>query len=112
MCDALHVFYRLVDQNKYSWNSFITCYIECGELQHAFLLHQKMEDSIHPSRHTFMALLKACAWLKNTQRGQEIHAEIARNGLFNPFVSNTLVDMYAKHGLLGKAQEVFNKLLV
>ena len=35
LCDAQHVFDRLVDRNEYSWTSLITGYIECGDLQHA-----------------------------------------------------------------------------
>lgn len=81
MHDAQKVFDRLVYRNEYSWTSLITGYVECGESHHALNLYQKMQkDCVQPSGYTFVAVLKACASLNDAERGQELHAELARKG--------------------------------
>ena len=62
--------------------------------------------------YAFVAALKACAKLKDAKRGVEIHEEVARIGLLetNLFISSTLIDMYAKCGLLSRAHKVFTKI--
>ena len=62
--------------------------------------------------YAFVAALKACAKLKDAKRGVEIHEEVALIGYLetNLFISSTLIDMYAKCGLLSRAHEVFTKI--
>lgn len=99
------VFNRLVHQNEHSWIALILGYIECRQTQHSLKLYEKMqEDSIRPSTHSLIALLKACARLKDVERGWEIHVQITQKGFENDlFVSNSLIDMYAKCGSLSEA---------
>eukprot|EP00250_Pteridium_aquilinum_P028327 c36956_g1_i1 orf=75-860(+) len=92
--DAQKIFDKLLYRSECSWNSLIRGYDRCGESQHALSLYRKMqEDCIRPSGYTFVALLKTCVKLKDVQRGQELHADIARKRLdTNIFVGSTLVD--------------------
>eukprot|EP00250_Pteridium_aquilinum_P034590 c7791_g1_i1 orf=556-1182(+) len=107
LCDAEQVFNRLVLRNEYSWNALIAGFVKYGDSHHALMLFQKMsEDSVRPSGFTYVAVLKACANLKDVIRGQELHNEIARIGLERDlFVGSSIVDLYVKCGLLAKAQE-------
>lgn len=61
-----------------------------------------------------MALLRACAKLKDSRSGLALHALAARAGWveMDVFISSALVDMDAKRGVLMIAKEVFNFLLV
>eukprot|EP00250_Pteridium_aquilinum_P019585 c24490_g17_i1 orf=1-861(-) len=61
-----------------------------------------------------VALLKACAKQKDLHTGGRVHMDIVQSGLLqkNVFVGNALVNMYAKCGVLEKAQEVFDQLVV
>eukprot|EP00250_Pteridium_aquilinum_P017436 c23625_g3_i1 orf=221-1150(+) len=106
LCDAHQVFDSLSFRNECSWSSLIIGYVKCGESQKSLNLYQRMQEDevFHLSAHTFVALLKACAKLKDWKSGRRLHAEIARQGLLNidPFVGSTLVDMYGKCGLLAK----------
>ena len=113
VCDAHKVFHNLDFPNEYSWNSLITCFIKYGDPQKAFILYQKMcISSVKPTAYTFVALLKACANLKDVERGKILHYEIISSNLETQlFVGSSLIDMYAKCGLLEKSQEVFDKLL-
>ena len=44
------------------------------------------EDSIHPNEFTFMALLKACARLKDAEIGQELHKKETQKKFTNYFL--------------------------
>lgn len=111
---AMVIFDRLAHRKEHSWTSLIHGCIESGEPQQALDLFRKMqEDCVYPSKFTFTALLKACARLKFAGRGQELHSELAQKGLERElFIGSTLVDLYAKCGLLMEAWEVFVKLPV
>lgn len=109
---ALMVFDKLDFRKEHSWTSLIDGCIESGEPRQALDLFQKMqEDCVLPSKFTFTALLRACARMKWAERGQELHFELAMKGLeMELFLSSTLVDLYAKCGLLADAWGVFSKL--
>eukprot|EP00250_Pteridium_aquilinum_P034709 c7985_g1_i1 orf=1-609(-) len=100
LSEAQQVFDRLLYRNEQSWNSIIIGHIKCGKPQHALSLYQEMskDHSIHLSTRTLVALLKACASIKDLMSGLKLHREVARLGLVeeNLFIGSTLVDMYAK----------------
>eukprot|EP00250_Pteridium_aquilinum_P001073 c11279_g1_i1 orf=287-730(+) len=80
--DAQEVFDRLLHQNVFSWTYLMLGYIEIGQPQYVFNAYAKMQaDNVHPNRHTFVVLLKACACLKDVQQGQAYHAEVMRKGM-------------------------------
>eukprot|EP00250_Pteridium_aquilinum_P020682 c24906_g5_i1 orf=824-1825(+) len=116
MLDADKVFERLAHRNQQSWNALISGNIRHRKPELAFMLYLKMQDddSVHPTVHTFLALLQVCAKTKDLERGLGLHAEILRIDLLKrePFVGSTLVVMYAECGSLAKSQEVFDQLFV
>jgi pentatricopeptide repeat protein len=72
-----------------------------------------MEDEgLSPDAVTFSSILNACGEVGAAGRGEKIHANIVRQGLLKEDITlgNALVDMYAKCGMLQKAQEVFDVL--
>eukprot|EP00250_Pteridium_aquilinum_P000096 c10113_g2_i1 orf=303-1217(+) len=113
---AQQVFDKLIHRDEHSWNTLITNYVKHGELRRALALYLQMQDngSLHPRRSSFVALLKACAALKDLEKGCMLHADIARNrSLDNDvFIASILIDMYAKCGALVKAQAVFDTVVV
>eukprot|EP00250_Pteridium_aquilinum_P013889 c21637_g1_i2 orf=1129-4512(+) len=112
--DAQQVFNRLINRNEYSWTSLIQGYVDCGEWKYGLSLFSKMlDDCNQPSTHTYVALLKACARLRDLEKGQALHDEIVKEGYEeNLFVGSTLVDMYTKCSSLSEAQDVFNSVAV
>lgn len=114
MATAEQVFRRMLHQNEFSWTSFVQGYIDCGEFQHAFDLLLKMQENhVQPSAFTFQALVKACASLDLLERGQELHTEVVKDGFeVDPFVGSTLLNMYARCGLLAEALDLFNEMPV
>lgn len=111
---AHQAFKRLPSPNVSSWTSLMLGFIECEKSQHAFhLYHSMKKDKVYPSTYTFMALLQACARLKDTQKGREIHVEIAQLGHEGcVYVGSALVHMYAKCRLLLEAEQVIKTLPV
>lgn len=111
---AQKVFDSLIYENECSWNSLITGYVKHGAADCALALYQEIQEdrSLQLSEQSFVALLKACTVVKDLEVGCKLHIEVARNGLLqrNIFVGSTLVHMYAKCGLLTKAETVFHGL--
>ena len=112
--DARYVFDRLPSRNVISWNTMLAGYTHHGDGLLAWELFEKMQQGrVLPNAITFVCGLKACGNIGAIDKIGEIHDEIERKGLLeDAFVSNTLVDMYARCGALTKAQQVFNKLRV
>eukprot|EP00250_Pteridium_aquilinum_P003916 c14180_g1_i2 orf=213-3113(+) len=109
---AQQVLTRLMNHNVYTWTSLMSGFIQCGQAYHAIGMYEKMQEiSLYPSKHTLVTLLKACARLKDLERGQQLYVCIVQRGCeMDLFVGSTLIDMYAKCGLLLDAEEVFDKL--
>eukprot|EP00250_Pteridium_aquilinum_P023034 c26090_g1_i1 orf=2-439(-) len=97
MCVAQHFCDGFANWRERNSNFLITGFIKGGKPQHALMLCQKMQhdDFLRLSGPTCVALLKACAKLKDLQCGVKIHGEVTKTGLLktDPFVGNTLVDM-------------------
>ncbi|KAI5073975.1 hypothetical protein GOP47_0011988, partial [Adiantum capillus-veneris] len=112
---AQEVFDELPDRNVVSWNALIAGYVQHGQGGRAMKCFEQMNrGACSPDRVTLSCILRACGSLGALDKGQEIHTQIASEHLFEKdvLVSTALVDMYAKCGSLGKAQEVFNELPV
>lgn len=108
---ACAVFDKLVFRNEHSWNSLLIGYVRFGKPQQALSLYRLgKHESIGFNAYTVVELLKACTELKDVETGSDLHAHVAKMGLFKDdlFVGSSLVDMYAKCGSLVKAQQAFD----
>lgn len=108
------VFDKLPVQNVVSWTTLIAGYYQHGHSGEALDCFEHMKEAgLSPDVVAFACILKACGSIGAAERGEEIHAEIVREGLLKDVtvLGSALVDMYAKCGILVKAQEVFDKLL-
>jgi hypothetical protein len=74
-------------------------------------LFSSKKCNLNDSRPSFLSS-KLCGSLGAVKKGQEIHAEIGRQGLIdeNSIPSTALLDVYAKCGAFTKPFEVFNKI--
>ncbi|KAI5060789.1 hypothetical protein GOP47_0025209 [Adiantum capillus-veneris] len=96
-----------------TWTTLITSYTRQGQSQNALDCYELMkQEGPSPDAVTFMSVLKACGSIKAAYKGKQIHDEIARQGLLGSDVvlGNALIDMYAKCGVLRKAQQVLEEL--
>ncbi|KAI5082473.1 hypothetical protein GOP47_0002216 [Adiantum capillus-veneris] len=98
-----------------SWNSLIGGYSQQSEWSHALDCFKQMkQEGFSPDAVTFTCLLKACGSIKAIDEGEQIHEELARQGLLksNVVLATALIDMYAKCDALEKAQQVLEKISV
>ncbi|KAH7289900.1 hypothetical protein KP509_30G023200 [Ceratopteris richardii] len=112
---ARHIFAELANRNVVSWTTLIAGYCEHGHDEEARKCFDQMKlEGLIPDAVTLGCILKAFGSREMMPKGQEIHVEAVRGGLLEQrtLIGNALVHMYAKCGALGRAQEVFNKLLV
>ncbi|KAI5068812.1 hypothetical protein GOP47_0017157 [Adiantum capillus-veneris] len=112
---AQDVFDGLPTRNLVSWNALIAGYTQQGRVEGALNHFYRMqEEGISPDAVTFVCSLKACGSTGTIQKGKILHAQVFRLGLLetNILAGNSLIDMYAKCGLLEEAQQVFDKLPV
>ena len=112
---AQEVFDILRVRDVICWTTLIGGYAQYGYNKEALKLYEKM--CCHgpaPDGYTFVCILKVCGSIKSAEKGREIHADIVERGFSGKdmFVSNALVDMYSKCGVLEKAQAVFEQLQV
>ncbi|KAH7294593.1 hypothetical protein KP509_27G008800 [Ceratopteris richardii] len=96
-----------------SWTSLISGYAEHGPRERALRCFDEMQQQgVSPNAVTYLCILKACGHLGAVSKGSEIHLLAANEGSLDRelLIGSTLVDMYAKFGLLQKAEEVFKRL--
>jgi pentatricopeptide repeat protein len=112
--EAQSVFDRLPVRDVVSWTVLIIGFTEHGNAEDALHYFEEMKQlSINRDAIILVCSLKACTSIGALEKGQEIHAEIIEKGLERgDFVRETLVDLYAKCGLLSTAQGVFDGLSV
>lgn len=110
---AQEVFDDLPARNVVTWNALIAGFSQHGLGNAALTLFERMQDEgLSPNAVTFLCILNACCHTGKGEKGEEIHAEISRQGLLEKdiMLCTALVDMYVKCGKLAKAQEAFNEI--
>ncbi|KAH7420514.1 hypothetical protein KP509_13G010800 [Ceratopteris richardii] len=109
---AHEVFDNLSRRTVVSWTALITGYAEHGHNELALQLYDEMQcEGITPNVVTLICVLQACKSIRAAQKGKEIHTEIKKQGLeADNVVGNSLIDMYAKCGMLDLAKQVFDNL--
>ncbi|KAH7421191.1 hypothetical protein KP509_13G044800 [Ceratopteris richardii] len=112
--EALNVFHVMQEHDVISWTALITGYAMHGCAGEAsYCMRQMLAEGVYPNEVTYVSILKACSGIRDKNWGREIHSEIIIDGFeVDSFVSATLVDMYAKCGLLVEARELLIDLKV
>jgi pentatricopeptide repeat protein len=108
---AQEAFDELPIRNVASWTALMAGYLEEGLSDKALDCFMTMQEEGHsPDAVTFVSVLKACGSSGLLETGENIHNEISTQCLLGKDIvlGTALVDMYAKCGMLQKAQEVFD----
>ncbi|KAH7289675.1 hypothetical protein KP509_30G013800 [Ceratopteris richardii] len=110
---AQEVFDNLKAHDLVTWNTLIAAYAENGCGKDAVKCYEQMlVHGVTPDAITLVCVLKACGNIGARRMGYAIQGEIEKLGLVqrDHFVCSTLVDIYAKWGLLEEAQVIFDVL--
>ena len=96
-----------------SWNALIVGYAQQGYSHDALDCLDRMRNECIPlNAITYSGVLKACGCTGSINKGKQIHDEIVNRRLLiqNSMLGTALVDMYAKCGMLARAEEMLNEL--
>ncbi|KAH7281688.1 hypothetical protein KP509_36G058400 [Ceratopteris richardii] len=113
LAEAKAVFDCLGTHNVVSWTALISGYTDHELAEDACACYLKMQnEGISPDAFAVSCCLKACGTIGAAGQGEAIYADITSTWFSDKdlIVGTALVDMYAKCGLIDKAQDVFNKL--
>lgn len=112
-CDSRSVFHQLRSKKLYQWNALISGYTK-NELWFdviCLLIELMTSTQERPDNFTFPCVIKACGGVLDVGLGEAIHGMALKMGLVSDvFVSNALISMYGKFGLVEDAVEVFEHM--
>ncbi|KAL5708494.1 hypothetical protein ACHQM5_019285 [Ranunculus cassubicifolius] len=110
--DSKLVFDEMVKRNVVSWNAIIAGFSRKGHSRQAFCMFRSMvAENEKPDSVTISSLLPVLAELKFSDLGKEAHGySIRRHMTSDVFVTNSLIDMYAKSGHTREASNLFYKM--
>jgi pentatricopeptide repeat protein len=101
-----------VQLDSFTWNKRIARSAKAGEYEKTMeLLKQMQSEDMNPNKFTFVPILNACASLQALEEAKCVHKQIIQCGCeSDAFVGTSLVDMYAKCGIMEDALRVFKKM--
>ena len=111
LVDAQDVFNRSCFEDIVMWTALIGGYVEKGHSEKCLeLLEELKKCGLSLDAVAYIYILKGCTQIEAIYKGQQIHVEVVKKGVeAHPLACNTIVDMYAKFGLLLEAQNIFEK---
>lgn len=106
---ARSLFEEMPDKNLVAWNTIIGGYVHSGQPREALCMFLEMQRcGLPPDEATLVVVLSACSELGALEFGRWVHSLIGGSGLERLVaVCNSLIDMYAKCGEIGRARELF-----
>lgn len=112
--EAKNIFNSLPVWDVFSWTALISGVLGLETSEQALYCFEQMQlNGVSPDATCFACVLQACGNLRIAEKGQELHLHIVKQGYEqDPFLSNCLLDMYAKVGSVDDARDVFEKLAI
>ncbi|XP_051191701.1 putative pentatricopeptide repeat-containing protein At5g40405 [Lolium perenne] len=93
-----------------AWTALIGGYVQAGRYKEALLLFEEMEEAgFEADQVTVGTLVSACVQCGTIDVAKRLHHRVRRNGLISrdARLATCFVDMYAKHGCIQTAMDVF-----
>ncbi|CAL4908453.1 unnamed protein product [Urochloa decumbens] len=107
--DGRKAFEGMPERNVVTWTSLLNGYIQAGAHLDVIALFFRMRaEGVWPNPFTFASVLSAVASQGTVDLGRRVHAQSVKFGCRSTlFVCNSLMNMYAKCGLVEEAKAVF-----
>lgn len=107
---ARRLFDAMPEKGLITWNAMISGYAQNGFATEVLDLYREMKLlGVCPDPVTLVGVLSSCAHLGAHGVGREVEQQVQLCGFgLNPFLKNSLINMYARCGNLVKAHEVFD----
>ncbi|KAK9271273.1 hypothetical protein L1049_026863 [Liquidambar formosana] len=112
--DSVRLFEELSRWDSVLCNSMISSYARHGFGEEALQLFVlTLRESLRPTEFTLSSVLSSVSIPLLMEQGRHIHSMVVKLGLeSDPIVASSLVEMYAKYGLIDSAIRIFRKLVV
>ncbi|KAL6960238.1 Pentatricopeptide repeat-containing protein [Sarracenia purpurea var. burkii] len=110
--DGKRIFNDMPEKNVVSWTSLLSGYSRNGLVDQAIeIFFQMQAEGIRPNPFTFATVLGALAVDGAIDKGMQVHSMIIKKGFeATTFVSNSLINIYSKSGMVGDARVVFDNM--
>lgn len=111
--EALKLFREMPVKNLYSWTALISGFVQSGKGLEAFSVFTEMRrervDILDPL--VLSSIVGACANLAASIAGRQVHGLVISLGFDSClFISNALIDMYAKCSDVVAAKDIFSRM--
>ncbi|CAH8327681.1 unnamed protein product [Eruca vesicaria subsp. sativa] len=112
MSDALRVFSEVPKNDVVPWSLMIARFGQNGFCDDAVDMFIRMRKAfVVPNEFTFTSILNACALRKCFGLGRQLHGLVVKGGFdLDVYVSNALIDVYAKCEKMDTAVKLFAEL--
>ncbi|XP_062148846.1 pentatricopeptide repeat-containing protein At5g55740, chloroplastic [Alnus glutinosa] len=102
-----------VEPNLITWTTLVSGMAKNGFAEEAILVFQQMQEAgIKPNSMCLVSALAACTDLAALRYGRLIHGYVTRHDiLLSTPIATSLVEMYAKCGVIDEAKWVFDMIL-
>ena len=110
---ATELFELMHFRNVVSWTAMVSGYSQNKQYEKAleWFMRMEKEKDIKPNEVTLASVIPACANLGAMEIGQRIEAYARQNGFSkNLYVSNAILEMYARCGKIDVAWRVFDEI--
>ncbi|KAJ6750018.1 hypothetical protein OIU85_000627 [Salix viminalis] len=100
------------ERDPVSWSVMIGGFVKNGDYDHCFQTFRELiRGGSKPDNFSLPFVIKACRDTVGLIMGTLIHSTVLKNGLhLDNFVCSTLVDMYAKCGMIDNAKKLFDRM--
>ncbi|KAK4767641.1 hypothetical protein SAY86_015391 [Trapa natans] len=109
--EGMSIFRQIETPSLSTWNAVISGLTQNNHQEKILdLLCELLASGLEPNPVTLSSILPTCSHLSNLKGVKEIHAfAIKRSYHQNIYVATSIIDAYAKLGLLGRARQVFDR---
>ncbi|XP_052187989.1 pentatricopeptide repeat-containing protein At5g04780, mitochondrial [Diospyros lotus] len=110
--DASRIFECMPERSAVTWSSMIAAYVQNDLYEEALVLFQRAQTiGLENNQFSMSSVVSACANLAALIEGSQMHAVILKSGLeSNIFVASSLIELYAKCGIIREAYTVFSSV--
>ncbi|CAI9091387.1 OLC1v1026408C1 [Oldenlandia corymbosa var. corymbosa] len=108
--DAARVFECMTDRNDVTWTSMVVGFVKNELYEEAFVLFRRAQRAgLEYNQFTVSSVLSACAALAALIEGNQVHAVAWKHNFAdNIYIASTLIDLYAKCGMIEDGYAIFS----
>ncbi|KAH7691089.1 TPR-like protein [Dioscorea alata] len=110
--DAKRQFELILNRDIVSWNALIVGFVRNEAEDEALSMFRRMRlERVVPDEVSFASIISACTSIQALEEGKQMHCLSIKFDLGSDVsVGSSLIDLYAKHGEMDVAEQVFRRM--